>query len=319
MRRRKSQVRLIVINVFLFILASTSAAEEIRLNSSTNEGNNQQTYQQIYPKKSGIKVGIRFMGGMTYMKLSDVNNYFQGMNDYFDHHPHISLSTEFEPIDLGKDFRGEVFINFNPSIGLGIGAGYTSAGRGRTVTVFDGMGSFKDITLRPEFSAVPITFTLYYGISLGSKVIVQLDGGVGYYLGSVEWERIEQGSDISIIEKSWSAESNEWGFHGGIDFEFEYTSHFSFVFGAKGRLVKLKNLTGGLKKKEYIPWSGTNSWTEEHVTLWYGIRNDSETGGEYPWLLLEQEKPVLADFRDVREAVVDLTGITLQAGFKVTF
>ncbi|MFO7981374.1 MAG: hypothetical protein R6V00_11180 [Candidatus Aminicenantes bacterium] len=59
-------------------------------------------------------------------------------------------------------------MSFNPNIGIGMGVGYISAGRVRSVVVFDEIGSLKDLTINPRFSSIPITLSFYYGIPLSS-------------------------------------------------------------------------------------------------------------------------------------------------------
>ncbi len=326
MSKNKLWGLLTIIFFTLLVLPNTAGAAdkiELKLFKSKAKTSPQLAQPQTY-QKSGMEFGLRLLGGGTYFLMqNDINDHLQGLNDKYNDDPSSSADSEFELINMGMDFSGEVFINFTPNIGIGIGAGYISAGKETSVEVFhDGMfGSIESLTYYPKFSAIPITFSLYFGIPLGSMVDVVLHGGAGYYLGTVNWEYTEESDGFMISseeEGTWSAESNALGFHGGINFEFGFTRNFAFVIGAKGRYAKLTDLTGDLEWEGYHSWFGSLSGTEEDQTLWFGTY-ETFSGEEYPRMDFSEDKPTEWWWSDVRKAEINLSGVVFQAGFKITF
>jgi len=267
------------------------------------------------------------MGGGAYFLQNDINDHLQGWNDYIADlaglAPIVSTESELNLINMGMDFSGEILINFMPHLGIGIGAGYiSSAGKESTMEVSDNIGNFESITFNPQFSAIPITFSLYYGIPVGGMMEVVLNGGAGYYLGTVNYDMFSEGGYLGLTyeeTEKWSSQSNALGFHGGINFEFGFSSNFAFVIGARGRHVKFTDLTGDLEW-EYSDSGGySSSGTDEDQTLWFGHWEHYYTGKEYPRIILTENKPSLSIWSDVRKAEVNLSGIVFQAGIKVTF
>lgn len=306
----------------LLILSSTVAADELELKlfKSKEKASSQLTQAQPnqYPSE---KFSLRIMGGCALFMRNDINEHLQGLNDFYYDLIFVSttryVGSEIEKVNMGLDFSGELFINFKPNLGIAIGAGYV-LGSGE----LDFEDSKQDITDHWKFSAIPITLTCYYGIPLGSMVDIVFNAGLGYYLGTVNYDfLLERSSSDYMYEdtQTWSAKSNSLGFHGGINFEFGFTSNLAFVIGARGRYAKLTDLTGDLDWERHSSLTGSESGTEEDRTLWFGIRWRSLTDKEYSSMTLSEDKPSSPLWHDARKAEINLSGIIFQAGIKVTF
>jgi hypothetical protein len=303
MRKKNLWHFLPIVCVFLLVQSYTAAGDEIQLSTS-------QSYQG-----SGIKAGLRLMGGGILIGRNDINDELKGANDFYeDRSDIIVLSGKYKPANTLLDFMGEFFVNFAPNLELGIGSGYFTGGKESTVITEWPSSGVNEKTVFPKFSAVPITLSLYYGVPISNSMKVRIGAGAGYYLGSVEWEEYRK-YDSEEYEQSWSAKSNALGFHGVVHFELKFTQHSAFVVGAKGRYVVLKNLVGD-KEWRYL---GGNWGTEEDYILWSYIFEDSATGNKYPGIGFSDEKVKSQYFSDVEEGDVSLSGIVFQAGIKVTF
>jgi hypothetical protein len=223
---------------------------------------------------------------------------------------------------MGLDLAGEMLISFMPHFSIGIGAGYISAGKESSIKLSDTswIGS-QEFTISPQVSAIPITLSLYYGIPVGNGMEVVLNGGAGYYLGTINYDMAQISTSIGTYEytENWSAQSNALGFHGGLNLEFGFSSNMAFVVGARGRLVKFTDLTGDLEWEETSSWGLSNSGTDRDQTLWFGQYESLYTGIEYLRLTISDTKPAGLEWSDVRKAEVNLSGIVFQAGFKITF
>ncbi len=140
-------------------------------------------------------------------------------------------------------------------------------------------------------------------------------------MATIDYEETQEmgypaGSYVHTV--TWRAKSNEIGFHGGIDFEFGFSSNFAFVIGAMGRYVKFTDLMGDLEWKEH-GFGISDSGTEKDQILWFGYNEYLYSKKKYPLITLSENKPTASWWSDVRKAEVDLTGIILQAGIKLTF
>ena len=301
----------------LFILPSTVRADkaELSLFKTKPEKNNQAAYRQPYQNRGGIEVGLRLMGGAFWLMRNDINDHLQGFNDYYSDIPLSTVNSEFEPINMGMDFSGELLINFTPHFGIGIGSGYIIAKKESTAEVFYGM-STEEIRAYPKFSAVPVTLSLYFGVPIGKAVKIMFDAGLGYYMGTIDWESHEIYNVDYGYEKTWNATSNTIGFHGGIHFEFGFTQNSAFVIGAKGRYAKFTDISSDLEYESRTPF-GTVSGTIEDAMLWYG--SWYRGAGEYPGIYINDDGGTYCSWTYERKGEVNLSGIVFQAGLKIIF
>jgi len=320
----------LIIGCFVFLILPVGAgADEIEFKLFETKAKAPTQFNQAQHQQStGIQFGLRLIGGTNLLMENDLNNYVEGMNNYLsdfaDTIPDVSVDSEFEPIKMGMDFSGEILIHFMPQFGIGIGAGYISTGKESMGKLSAPNGDYESITMHPQVSAIPITFSLYYGIPLGNRMEVVLNGGLGYYLGTINYEVVFEGGSptygYSYEEtETWDTTSNAFGFHGGLDFEFGFSSNFAFVVGARGRLVKFTDLTGDLEWEYTYSPGGSGSGTDKDQTLWYGIKEDWMTGNEYVQLTLSEDRPTGSSWSDVRKAEISLSGFVFQAGIKLTF
>jgi len=314
--------------ILLFILCIISCtageAREIELELFGNHSKaSSQIIMEQTPHKSGLKLGLRIMGGASLLDRNDINDHLQGINDLYDDAPFLIPDSKYETIQMSQDFSGEILIYFTPHFGIGIGAGYLSAGKESTVSLEPfWVTTLQTRTLHPKFSAIPITASLYCGIPLGKHVEAVLNAGLGYYLGTVNYDK----SGKQIISgityegtESWSAQSNALGYHGGLDLEFGLSNNLALVLGARGRYAKLTDLTGDFEWETHDSLGGSKSGTHENWTLWFGTQEDLYVNEKYPQMIFSEDKPGGIYYTDVRKAEVNLNSVTFQAGLKITF
>jgi hypothetical protein len=299
-----------ILCVFLLILPGASSADDTP----------QLTQGQA--SQNNITFGFRIMGGGSLLMRNDFNDHLQGLNDLMNDSSDLSPESEFELIRMGTDFSGEILLNFMPNFSIGIGAGYFSAEKETSAEMEMFTVDTEEITYNPKFSAVPITLSFYYGIPVGSALHVALNAGFGYYLGTVNYDLVDRVTEPGVWyeeTETWSAKSNAFGFHGGIDLEFGIAPNLALVVGAKGRYAKLIDLTGDLEWQTQTSFGYSDSGTEEGMTLWFGDYIYIFSAKKYPRLAPRGDEPTSSYWSDVRKAEVNLSGIVFQAGIKITF
>jgi hypothetical protein len=279
------------------------------------------------PRKGGIEFGLRLKGGASFFLFGrhDFNRHFQGRNDYWADFKSVSsitsLSLDYKEIKSGTDFSGEFFFNFTPQIGIGLSIGFVKmGGRENGLTAIE--ENTEDITLQmketPKITAIPILLTFYFGIPAGHFMDIVVFAGGGFYMGTVVYDSLtylQVGSLWAQEDITWKAKANAPGFHGGLGFAFHLGRCLDLAFDISGRFVKFTGLTADTDWVTTSNVAPEESGTDNNETLWFFEFEDF--GNWYGQVSLDDTEPSGSNRRGVEEAVLGLSGLSLQLGIKV--
>jgi hypothetical protein len=141
------------------------------------------------------------------------------------------------------DFGGELLLQFNPQLALGLGVGYLQASRSSSLVISDAGKDYEE-SWSPKISAVPVTLSLHYFVPLSGKIRLSLDAGVGYYFGKcTDTQHIVF---IGEFDRTYDTTASGIGFHGGLGLEIPVAPAVSIVFEARGRFAKLGGFKGSV-------------------------------------------------------------------------
>jgi opacity protein-like surface antigen len=273
------------------------------------------------------KFSIKLTGGYGTMVTGDINAVLEGQEDLLSYHASLTGATkegEFRKLNRGFEYEGEFILNLTEYFGLGIGVSYIQRGEtSKVIYELEDHGYFLiTFSPRPEIKAIPIKLTAYYFHPITSRLDLYLNGGIGYYIGKINYRQEEQQiiSSPGLIadiksETEIKAEDNALGFHGGIGFEYDVIKNFAFFAEGTGRYAKLKD------------WKGDEKHTATLVTprifsgiLWfYEGLHGGDSMKYYPVLVVRKEKPVHSNLRNIRKAEGNFSGFSLRIGFEVKF
>jgi len=287
-----------------------------------------QTQKRLYPpKKTGTEVGLRLFGDGNYLlRQNDFDDYIKAVFDknevLYGENPNVTLGGEFFPMEIGYGGGAEFFLNFIPEIGIGLGVGYVQQHKQSVLSILnEDLAVDIDDTFQPKITAIPVTLSMYFGLPVGEFLRIVAFGGVGYYFGRIElffsdFIKAIDDSYQNTLSETWSAESNTFGFHGGLNFELNINRWLSLIIGGGGRFVEWKNLSGDLAWS-YEDESGKEESTQRDLSLWFG---EYKTFGKwYPQISYSVDKPSGSEWRNVRNGEVALTGVFVQLGLKFKF
>lgn len=293
----------------------------------------EQVYRPI--RESNVQFGLKLMGGGDYFQIGDMNDYLQGRQDYIDDAKNITdFVGSYEPLKYGYSFGAELFVDFTPHIGIGIGVGYFQVEKKNEVDItydyvvsVDNPDFFNIVeTIFPQISAIPMTFSLNFGLPMGSAVKLRLSVGIGYYFGTVVWDYLME-TNNSETKMDWETKTNAVGFHGRLGLDFNLGKTIVFFIEGFGRYVQFEDLSGNLTVKEI--WNGeVDNEDHENAFLKYLEYNSYLTDEWYPLVSIDEEGvlgsgynnvPLFNSTRNLRNAVIDLTGVSVRTGFKIKF
>lgn len=266
-------------------------------------------------KGYGTKFHLRFSGGLSYLTLNHTNKVIQDrglyLKKYSEHQPGWQyLEGEMPGFHSGLDFEGEitVFLSSRFAVGLSTGYIYTQLSEKRSAfTIRKGKYSFHYARLT-TISALPLTVCGYYFLPLSKKIDFYLKSNTGViwgqYVNREAIKRVESEKYAYTPPQKASALSPLLSSSLGTMYEVEPGIYF-FTEGSL-RWAKLRGLA--YKKKNEQPQ--TLYYFEEYfpsLQLW---RAQMET---------RFQEPEGEHFRSVKEAEVDLSGLSFKIGFMVKF
>ncbi len=249
----------------------------------------------------------------------DINNHLESYDNY------IAKLTDYKggrikQIHLVSDLEGELRLDISPKFALSIGTGYI-AGKNKSEFETTGppqspFGYQHKFSFEPKIKIIPLKLGIYYTLPLRFGINLFLNGGLGYYFSKAYLLKYHMllyggwGEDYDEYDVS----SNGLGVYGGIGFERNIGKSFALVLEFQGRYARIKNLKG--KRSYYPAWQPP---IEEEGILYVGERHLTNYGYDRyrPELIISPSRPSGDEFRNIREAVLDLSGFSLRAGIRI--
>jgi len=273
-----------------------------------------------FSSPSGIRFGLGLYGGKSYSALQDINDSLKGINARFNDLPDVVdfLGPSPQKINAGYEAGGEALVNLMPWLRIGVGAGYIQTSRENTFMSkwwWLGAYSYQD-DIDYKVRAIYLSMNLHVVFPLWKRLNWTATVGVDDYFGrlnsNIGWSSLEIPTSY---EETWQGTSTAVGFHGGLGLEFNVFSHLAFVVEGTARYAKLKDLKGDYRCVFRVGTEFVE--TEKDASLWYYDCFDPLSKKTYPALYIGRDIPSGREYQNVRKAVVDLSGFSIRAGFKI--
>jgi len=274
------------------------------------------------------RFSIKISSGLSYLTVGDINTFLESENQrHIDRAQYFNglKKGELKKVRFGFDSEIELTFDITSRLRIGLGSGFIYGGRESSsgFEVEESESFYVDFTYAPEIdvSAIPLKLGVYYTFPFKSEMKLYINGGIGYYFARTYFYRkqkevfIKDGSIIGdyrgIVD--WDLSSKGIGFHGGVGFEYSFTKNFSLFTEVQGRYAQIKKLERDniYESSEYYGphYCGTMYYFEE--------KRDIFIDKYYSSLGISREKPDEPEYRNVREARLDLSGFCFKVGIKI--
>lgn len=276
-------------------------------------------------ENSKSRFSFKLTSGLSYMSLGEINESLNTQGDlgrraekFWD--VEFSFVDEIKKINYGINFEGELRMDISSRFAIGLSIGYIHAKR-ESYSILRGEDRSRTYTSRSSYeqivNIIPVKLGIYYRLPLFPRTALLLNVGGGYYFTKSslysDQHRVSRWFDDRSLESSWTEHTkyvngDNFGYHGGIGFEYSLGNNLSIIIEWQERHVRIKELKG---KDIMVTSDGDKMKT--YGTLWY---HNFESDGKYYTNLvlrdirLEPYKPT----QTVREAVFDLSGYSLRVG-----
>lgn len=253
------------------------------------------------------RLELWFLGGGNYVIGGDLNNGAQGFVDYYRDFNSIGEEFEAKPVHMSYLYGGEFSIPIGSNFYLGLGADFYRGERESLVELQETPAI--EIRTHPKIQAIPIRlFISYYPVRS-----FYLKTGIEYYFAKCEYlYRYLEDTDW----KQWhgTAKTQGSGILGALGVDLEVAPWLSFNIEATGRIAKISGFKGSDSYKD----SDSNENSTSGTLYFYKAKGSATES--YPLIFIKTREPIEdVLISDPRRAIIDFSGVSLKAGFKLRF
>ena len=264
---------------------------------------------------------LKITGGYGTMAVGDFNTVVEDLDSLYTYAVSLMGYTKdgaLKKLNYGIELEGEIIMKLPGNFGLGIGTGYYLRSKDSEFSVEDVAFGEANVSLKPEFTAIPITLTFYYFLPSKSLVNLYLNGGVGYYFGKATFT-LRQVMEPVGLPPEWNeirseAKDQGFGFHGGVGLEFNVISKVAFFIEGNGIYCKLKSWEGDGITEDSFGFSD-----EDSGTVWYYEEEMVGLDRSYAQFTISEDKPDWGYISNVRKLEWNLSGLSLRVGIRIKF
>lgn len=267
------------------------------------------------PAARAFDVRVRFSAAVDRLRYDNADMGITGWAEQLkirtESFPNLQfISQSIGTLKLGYGFEGELLFAFSRRLGLGLSGGYTYGSLPEedvmTVSVWDRVTY--NHTKPAKVSAYPVFASAYLFFPIGSKLNIYLRGGAGYiYAKFVGREGLKKEKETNYFYTLFeTASARRPGYIGGLGLSFDLDPVFGFFAEASLRSGKVTGFTG----EDNLEQPGRLYTYEEHITdidYWQAK------------IHVLPEAPTGDNFRQVKDASIDLGGYSVRLGVVLKF
>ncbi len=244
---------------------------------------------------SGKRFELKLAGGISYLSGTD-----------FD----ADTASEKNPLDWGGEISGEIVFHLS-RIAISGGVGYINGKSSSKDVTTEGGVVTATSTLALNAKAIPVTLGVYYFLPVSSRSQVFLHAGAGYYFVSFARDSTRENDTPYWIDINSTGSGGDFGFHGGIGFEYSISENVILLIEGAGRYAKIKGFEGTRNRND------SNNWSDSIDGRYYTLERLTGSQGWVKRTNVFTEKPSGDDVRNVRDPEIDFSGFTFRIGIKL--
>lgn len=270
-------------------------------------------WEQAAGEYRGFGIGLKLGGGFYLFNGGDlrrgVSGMFERAIDSADSLGAVIEDTSEEPLRSVFLVSGDVFYRVKRRLGVGLRFEYGHVYADSSLRInFGHPGQFFTTWSSSSLSIIALRPGLYYDLPLSRLLTISLNGGPALYLVNFEYGRdfrADRGNEL-IRQK---VKAHGLGLQGGAGLELRMYRRSAFFLEVQGRYARISDFKGdeAVSKLRDLQF-----WTSVKKGFLY-----YEDEGPHPGLaVLEGES---SGQGNVRRAILDLSGVSFAAGFRVLF
>jgi hypothetical protein len=267
------------------------------------------TVEKIEPPDSELgRPSIVFSAGAIDASIGDLNNGAQGLADLYAYQLGVAADQPAGPLHIAFQYGGEFIFPVARQFSIFAGVDYYARSSETIISYPQGL-SASTLKVTPEFRAIPVKigFVFYPSEYLFFKV------GAAYAFARAAYAyRFDQGG----FWQDWAGEATGGaiGFFGSVGLDLRLSRTFSLIIEAAGQSLSVSGLKGSGTFQD-----STLSAPVTETGKLYSYDGQPTPVNSFPLVFLRNKTPSEGGVANAREAALDLSGLSLKAGFKITF
>ncbi len=263
--------------------------------------------ERVEPSDSG-RPSLVFTAGGIFSSIGDLNNGTQGLADLYAYQLGATADKAAGTLHFAFQYGGEFIFPLARQFYICAGLEYYANTSETIISYPQGLGA-STLKVTPEFRAIPVKigFLFYPAEYLYFKV------GAAYAFARAAYAyRFDHGT----FWQDWSGEATggALGFYGAVGLDLKVSRTFSFIVEAAGQSLSVSGLSGTGTFQD----SSMSAPVTETGKL-YSYDGQATPVNSYPLVFLRSKVPSEGGVANAREAVLDLSGLSLKAGIKISF
>jgi len=260
-----------------------------------------------------VRLGFKLYGGWGTLDGGDLNSGSEGiwsaLKALLLEAPGVTAAGEFAPVHSGVDVGGDLLLEFSRSFGISLGAGYVRSSRTSLMSFSGDLSPHSRATNNADVRADAVRLSLQarYVLPTTSGLSVVFHAGPDLYLAGIRSRvfLVLDGSEYWIVDSQ--ADGMGLGLQGGVGLEYDLNSHLGFFLEAVGRYADFAGFDG----KSTMGLFGTESFTSTGTLYYWDYVSSIQNNAE---ILCYSASPNNPNYKNVREAKIDFSGISLRLG-----
>jgi len=266
------------------------------------------------PESAGT-LGLRFYGGLNYLYADELNRGLAGRLDLWRYAAvaeGLSGDARLAGAHWGYDAGADLLIPLNPRLSLQLGLAFITASA-RLQAEYpsqDVVPSNQEVMIR--LRAMPVQAGLSYLLPVSRGLDVRIQAGAVYFLARPEAEHTRDWAGYWEKDR-YVLKAGGFGYQGGLSLEFRLNRWAAVFLEGRGRLARVPNFSGSLD---------LTSSEEGQVHIegeLYAYSYKLVEGAIFPIVDVLGEEPSGPAFSEIRKAVVDFSGFSLNLGLTLKF
>jgi len=268
-----------------------------------------------YPQQ----VSFKLTGGLSWIDGDDFNAALPGEYNLIKASA-LKTSGAFKNLTSGAHFQAELITHISKRIAVGLGGGYCRvsnqgvvAGSGQTTSgPYDATSTFA-----PQVSVIPFFVNLHYFADLAPKIKLDVYAGPVFSIVQTHIENPRTSTTLSTsISESFTSSSTALGGQAGLGLSYRLSSRIFLIVDGSYHFGKTTDLIGNWVKNVNSTAGFTSSSSAEYYLWAY----DFAQGGTYSRIgFFDVNGPKGDGISNARKAVIDISGIQLSAGVRISF